>query len=132
MDEVPSIGPAVRPAGYGVLAEVSPRLLAIGAVWVLIADGVFTAMALYGGGIEIMLSGLGAILVVILLVMVSTTPILSIIASAAASLLFGDVMYHISDLVGFAIVIALEIGAMHYVALRILARKRRPTRTRKP
>jgi hypothetical protein len=124
------IGPARRSQGYGVFAEISPRLLSIGAVWVLAADGVFTGMALRGGHVEAILCAVGAVLLVGLLVLTSASHVLVIIASLASAGIFGDVMLHITGLLGFSLLIAFEIGVMHYCALRILARMRQDLHAR--
>jgi len=104
----------------GLLAEVPPVVLFYGSIWVLVADGIFAGMATFARTHRIWESLLvGFAIVAALGTSIPSRPVFVIFSVTAAGV-FGGLIYRISAIPLLAIVVAIQIGLMHFVAFSIL------------
>jgi hypothetical protein len=109
---------------FGVLAELPPNVLLIGAIWVCAADGIFAAMWLSSQFVSLPESVLAGLILFALLVLVNSSRVLSALASLATGMVYGGLIFSFSHITFFAVLVALQVGLMHYCAFQLLAKNR--------
>lgn len=63
-----------------------------------------------------------------LLILLSSSRPATILMSVVLALVYGSLTYSISQIIGLAVLIAIQVGLMHYCALLILGSRRRRQR----
>jgi hypothetical protein len=66
--------------------------------------------------------------VLMLLILLSSSRPATILMSVVLALVYGSLTYSISQIIGLAVLIAIQVGLMHYCALLILGSRRRRQR----
>jgi hypothetical protein len=114
----------------GVLRTVTPRVLQFMSFWVFCADGIFWGMAMHAVHSALWICVVEALGVSAALAVLSMWQILSVLASLIAAGIFGALIYSFCGLAGFAVVVAIQVGLMHYCAFLVVSKVVAPLRSR--
>jgi hypothetical protein len=104
----------------GLLSEVPPVVLYYGALWVLLADGIFAGMAAYARTGRSAWGLAAAVGTSVVLAPVALSRLASWTMSIAAAAVFGGLIYSVSALPLLGVIVTIQIGLMHLVAFAIL------------
>jgi hypothetical protein len=113
---------------FGVMLELPPQLLYAGAVWVCVADGIFLALWLLSTYVPTLGCLAAGAALPALLILVSQSRAISTSLSLVSACIYGALVFSFSGIAGLSILVAGQVGLMHYCAFRILAQGRRSKR----
>ncbi len=105
---------------YGVLKAVPPRVVAAVSLWVVLADGIFWAMAARAQRIDGALCALEGLALALALTAAADSLVLRLALGILTAGIFGAMIYSFCGLTAFSILVGVQVGLMHYCALTVL------------
>jgi hypothetical protein len=105
---------------YGVLKAVPPRVVAVVSLWVVLADGIFWGMAAHAQHIEARICVIEGLALCLALVAAADSFVLRLSLAILSAAIFGAMIFSFCGLIAFAVLVAGQVGLMHYCALTVL------------